>query len=380
MDRLVVLTPKGTPRTNGEVFALIRRRRDERSAKELPPFSSVPASVLNAAPVGSSSYHSYHNKNNNKNNTHQNNGQNQSSSSAFAPTSPALTVLLTEVFALRYLVKGAHLFTPPPPPAKVEEAVEQDSGKATSSSGGGPGGRQEGEQTEAAGARSAAAPACSVTALYGPSSMYDPEALHHHLYPYTKNEEESRTAAAARDSALSLSPEEGTFLRQVRALYAAAFSPDAHHTRGPTSIKADHDDKETSVRLRAGGDGCHARAVLSLLDVYEAHGRGLELTRAEKLRRLVQQVTAQYYPFLSLSSLAAAASPTPSPSLLLSDADIFQIVNARPQRPIDAFRLVDRFTERWEEWVRPATANTATAAEISTADEFIDAVIRIFQC
>ncbi|KPA73425.1 hypothetical protein ABB37_09869 [Leptomonas pyrrhocoris] len=303
---------EAVPMTNGEVYALVRRRRDERNAARHPPFGLQPvpsdshAAQLKAAPQrveaasasavasgaasvvlgltagGSSS---------GNNNHHNHNSYSRSvtgrampadaldaavaadaasaANQLAAPLSGNLVVLLTEVTVLNYLANHASL-THDTSAAAMEHATPPEKSE---------------EEEEEAAASTTAMYADTLRCVYGPTSVYD-----------------DGVAAAAAAAASSFST-----LRSASAEAAAASNEALIDTAHVAACYA-------ALTTHCPGTKGHVRAAMELLEQYEELGRGKERTYAAGIRRVVRQLWRQQLwappsavPRETLTASAAAA-------------------------------------------------------------------------
>ncbi|KAL7703445.1 hypothetical protein N2W54_002068 [Lotmaria passim] len=302
------------PMTNGEVYALLRRRRDERNAARHPPFGLQPAlsdnhstqpqpqtALLRAMPSGAASAASGVTGTTNRNN---NNNNDNSSSSAHnlslrgqsvsgravpadmldsvvataaastarllaSPSSGHLVVLLTEVTMLNYLANHASF-------QQQQQQQQQQQGNTTSS----PLTVENGEAASAsAAAKSDNADTTSthvvltqtVRDVYGPTSVYDrgvAEALPGsgmQLLNSTTTTTASTSLDGRRGGFPRLAVDALTDASRVSSCYAAL----AAHQPGSRG---------------------HVRAAAALLDEYEEAGQAQERVYAAGVRHVVQEL------------------------------------------------------------------------------------------
>lgn len=433
-----VLTPSGVPRTNGEVYAMVRRRRDERTAKDLPAFA-LQQQLVSGYPLLQQNFFQQKQQmmQNKAKNSDGQGSTGQSPGTAMVTSAPPLTVLLTEVLVLQYLTHHADLSSSalrvlPIPTAAAADSDALGERSPTSSS-------------------STIAPWKSLPVVYGPGSMYDPPRQHHGtpetlpnglmaLAPRSLGEKKPAGPPAikkekmvaegvgegkkrvgtpskihdalwtAQDKVALAAARETTFAERPQ-MYAALVS---HWYNRLLALPCPSSQAMELQGSRAIGDGtwtgsarrererCHVQAVDVLLYLYETHGRYLEKEWAAAIRRLVQKVyrsqvrrlfsaaaaapngSVSYHkagvsplyflgPPTSLqtiaegiqgmspvasalsedeaAAIAAARVPRP-PEFLFTEMDVIQLINARPQRELEAYRVLDDFSNKWEKWLQ----------------------------
>lgn len=387
-----VLTPSGTPRTNGEVYSIIRRRRDERTANALPSFAlqmslapSYPLlSYAQTQQVGGGPSSALARK------SEKSSVPSISSASPLVTASPPLVVMLTEVQVLRYLVHSASLSS---------NKAAHEEGKALS--------KEEALKRD------------GLEALYGPSSVYDQEMYHHH-----------RRLSANEEGAAS------TLFDQYRAEVHRWYTI---MQRSPCPTQRQFGD-QTGRGAVVKEDGTYSTAVNALLCLYENHGRTQELQWSQRIRQLVHAAARAQAKSARDSIKGSSSSPAsssaavpagrpglyllspPTPlykalrsgdtetsstdaceasaddryaSQLLTELDVLQLVNTRPERVLDVYRVLNDWNDKWARWTMviqnfvAASNGTYTGPPLAKenwsgepphdADSFAEAVVSIFQ-
>lgn len=483
-----VLTPSGVPRTNGEVYAIVRRRRDERTAKNLPPFA-LQQQLVSGYPLLQQNFYQ------NKQQQMQNRAKNAAGDpqGALVTSAPPLTVLLTEVLVLQYLTHHADLSSSSlsiVPPESRRAAAHDDMATGSPS------------EEPASLASASTTPDVkgvwkALPVMYGPGSMYDPAPQHHgtplrlpngtvslagrplglgknttaalkkakqevekplvvSLVGEDRKKMEASSLWTAQDK-LALAEAQDVFFAEKPETYAALVAhwfnrltslpcPSSHPTAVLQSTASSADNTRHGGWLdRRERERCHVQAVDILLYVYETHGRHQEKQWAAAIRRLVQQVyrcrvrqiasnglrdgalggvggtlgKPLYFlapptslqtiargiqhmsPLISQRSEEEAAAIAPAqvpPQFLLTEMDVIQLINARPQRELDAYRVLDDFSSKWDRWVQcvedgrypfPAELQNPGAGDVEhpldesavpqDLDSFMTALVEIFQ-
>ncbi|CCW61457.1 unnamed protein product [Phytomonas sp. EM1] len=366
-----VLT-SGTPLTNGEVYALVRRRRDERSAELHPPFGlqHVQADTQSRAS-------SHYGPAGRLLPAHIHGSVGNSTSSAEAsrlllssPSSAHLIVLLTEVRLLNYLANHAHL---------------------TSSKDG------------------------ALRSIYGPSTVYAQQQQHRSTLRKVGLGSEGGDPDVWPGEKCCLNSSEALVSSKCEASDDKSACTDTRELR----CEANQDDvssvkkwKEIIMQNRAGTPE-HIHAVQQILTHYEQQGYQQEKNWAHKIRVYVEAFhfasphktvkfepsdaneeswnassgvpssliipsaaearpanTANVRPLLSApqkiyaDTVSAYASSSPSQdayssfismhhegfvaeSLFLTQQELIQLVVGRPRNSLEVYRLLDNLTERF---------------------------------